>query len=109
MQRGKRPNQRMPVSCGMSPRTALPVEPNASLCASKLYGEPLQTPTRGHGYLSEAAKNATRIPTGHPEGYLEAFATIYIGIARGIHAQFDSKPLKTAEYDFPTVYDGLRG
>ena len=65
--------------------------------------------TRSQGYFTEAAKNATRIPTGHPEGYLEAFATIYIGIVRAIHAHIDSKPLKTAEYDFPTVYDGLRG
>ena len=73
------------------------------------YGEPRQTLTRGQGYLSEAAKNATRIPTGHPEGYLEAFATIYIGIVRAIRAHIDGKPLKTAEYDFPTVYDGLRG
>jgi hypothetical protein len=28
---------------------------------------------------------------------------------RAIHAHIDSKPLKTAEYDFPTVYDGLHG
>jgi hypothetical protein len=73
------------------------------------YGEPRQTLTPGQGYLSEAAKNATRIPTGHPEGYLEAFGTIYIGIVRAIRAHIDGKPLKTAEYDFPTVYDGLRG
>ena len=36
-------------------------------------------------------------PPGHPERYLEAFATIYIGIVRAIHARIDSKPLKTAE------------
>jgi hypothetical protein len=42
-------------------------------------------------------------------GCLEAFATIYIGIARAIRAHIDGTPLKTAEYDFPTVYDGLRG
>ena len=45
------------------------------------YGQPRQTLTRGHGeYLSEEAGACTRIPTGHPEGYLEAFATIYCGV-----------------------------
>ena len=73
------------------------------------YGEPRQTLTRGQGYLSDAAKACTRIPTGHPEGYLEAFATIYCGVVSAIRSYIDGKPLKTEEYDFPTVYDGLRG
>ena len=73
------------------------------------YGEPRQTLTRGQGYLLDAAKDATRIPTGHPEGYLEAFATIYVGIVRAIRAHIDGKPLKPAEYEFPSVHDGLRG
>ena len=73
------------------------------------YGEPRQTLTRGQGYLSEAAKNCTRVPTGHPEGYLEAFATIYCDVARAIRRYIDGKPMKTEEYEFPTVYDGLRG
>ena len=73
------------------------------------YGEPRRTLTRGQGYLSDAAKACTRIPTGHPEGYLEAFATIYCGVVRAIRAHIDGKPLKTEQYDFPTVYDGLRG
>jgi predicted dehydrogenase len=73
------------------------------------YGEPRQTLTRGQGYLSESAKNCSRIPTGHPEGYLEAFATIYCGVVRAVRAHIDGQPLKVGEYDFPTVYDGLRG
>jgi predicted dehydrogenase len=73
------------------------------------YGEPRQTLTRGQGYLSEAAKSCTRVPTGHPEGYLEAFATIYCDVARAIRRYIDGKPMKTEEYEFPTVYDGLRG
>ena len=73
------------------------------------YGEPRQTLARGQGYLLDAAKDATRIPTGHPEGYLEAFATIYVGIVRAIRAHIDGKPLKPAEYEFPSVHDGLRG
>ena len=73
------------------------------------YGEPRQTLTRGQGYLSDAAKSCTRIPTGHPEGYLEAFATIYCDVVRAIRTRLDGSPMSTEEYDFPTVYDGLRG
>ena len=73
------------------------------------YGEPRQTLTRAQAYLSDEAKNCSRIPTGHPEGYLEAFATIYCGVVEAIRAYIDGKPLKTEQYDFPTVYDGRRG
>ena len=74
------------------------------------YGEPRQVLTRGQGeYLSPAANAATRLPTGHPEGYLEAFATIYCGLVRAIRRHLDGRPLAAAEYDFPTVHDGLRG
>jgi predicted dehydrogenase len=73
------------------------------------YGEPRQVLTRGQGYLSEPAKACTRIPTGHPEGYLEAFATVYCGIVRAIRRHIDGQPLAADEYDFPDVYDGLRG
>jgi predicted dehydrogenase len=73
------------------------------------YGEPRQELTRGQGYLSEPAKACTRVPTGHPEGYLEAFATVYCGVVRAIRRHIDGQPLRTEEYEFPTVYDGLRG
>jgi predicted dehydrogenase len=73
------------------------------------YGEPRQTLTRGQDYLSDAAADATRIPTGHPEGYLEAFANIYVGVVEAIRHYIDGNPMKTEEYNFPTVYDGLRG
>ncbi|MCH2201814.1 MAG: Gfo/Idh/MocA family oxidoreductase [Fuerstiella sp.] len=73
------------------------------------YGEPRQTLTRGQGYLSDVAAAATRVPTGHPEGYLEAFANIYVGVADAVRRHIDGNPMKTEEYDFPTVNDGLRG
>lgn len=73
------------------------------------YGKPRETLCRGQGYLSDAAKACTRIPTGHPEGYLEAFATIYCDVARALRRHIDGQPMKTEEYEFPTVYDGLRG
>jgi predicted dehydrogenase len=73
------------------------------------YGEPRQVLTRGQGYLSEPAKACTRVPTGHPEGYLEAFATVYCGVVRAIRKHIDGHPLRSEDYDFPTVHDGLRG
>jgi predicted dehydrogenase len=73
------------------------------------YGEPRQTLTRSQGYLSEAAAASTRIPPGHPEGYLEAFAAIYVGVTEAIRRHVDGSPMRTEEYDFPTVYDGRRG
>ena len=73
------------------------------------YGEPRQVLTRGQGYLSEPAAACTRVPTGHPEGYLEAFATIYCGVVRAIRRHIEGRPLRPDEYDFPTVHDGLRG
>ena len=73
------------------------------------YGEPRQTLARAQGYLSESAAASTRIPPGHPEGYLEGFATIYGGVTEAIRRYIDGNPMKTEEYDFPTVYDGLRG
>jgi predicted dehydrogenase len=74
------------------------------------HGRPRETLTRGRSeYLAPAAMAATRIPWGHPEGYLEAFANIYIGAIRAIRSHIDGKPMSRAEYEFPTVHDGVRG
>jgi predicted dehydrogenase len=74
------------------------------------HGRPRETLTRGRQeYLASAAMEATRIPWGHPEGYLEAFANIYIGAIDAIRRHIDGKPMSRAEYEFPTVHDGVRG
>jgi predicted dehydrogenase len=73
------------------------------------YGEERRTLTRGSGYLSPAAAGSTRVPVGHPEGYLEAFATIYDGFTRAVRAHIDGQPLAMSDYTFPNVRDGLRG
>ena len=49
----------------------------------------------------------SRVPAGHPEGYLEAFATLYREIAQAIRAHRTGAPM--AAPDFPTITDGLRG
>jgi len=71
--------------------------------------EPVQILRAGTGYLSEAAQKNTRLPAGHPEGYIEAFANIYNAFYHAVtdHQSGSLKPLK--EYDFPDVEDGVRG
>jgi predicted dehydrogenase len=63
----------------------------------------------GIGELSEAATAHTRIPAGHPEGYLEAFANIYRNVAFCIQARLKGEKVNPIYQDFPTVSDGVRG
>jgi predicted dehydrogenase len=72
------------------------------------FGEPKQLITRGGAGANAAASRVTRIPGGHPEGYLEGFATIYTEAAHAIRAaRAGEKPDDQVLY--PTVYDGLDG
>jgi len=52
---------------------------------------------------------ASRVPWGHPEGYLEAFANIYCGVAEAVRSYIDGLPVKPEDFNFPTVYHGVRG
>jgi predicted dehydrogenase len=72
------------------------------------YGKPRQLLTRGGaGALGDAAR-VTRVPSGHPEGYLEGFATIYAEAARAIRARQAGQAPDPAVI-FPTIEDGLAG
>lgn len=73
------------------------------------YSEPRQEYTRNASYNSGSTSSVCRVPTGHPEGYLEAFANIYVGVCDAIRAFIDGKALSPADYLFPTVMDGYRG
>ncbi len=72
-------------------------------------GEPVQLRRPNNPYLSDAAKNASRIPAGHPEAFLEAFANIYRGAAAAMRARKEGASIPADALDFPTVYDGARG
>jgi predicted dehydrogenase len=63
---------------------------------------------RGNGYDGDEAKRFTRIPAGHPEGYLEAFANIYLEAFRAITAEVEGRPVPR-KLDFPTIDDGVEG
>jgi predicted dehydrogenase len=68
-------------------------------------GEPVRILRRGESYLCDAAKRASRLPPGHPEGYYEAFANLYLNFADAILAR--RQGTRTNE-DFPTAVDGAR-
>ncbi len=79
---------------------------------NRLWFTPLGAPKRlitraGAGAGPEAAR-MTRIPSGHPEGYLEAFANIYSEAARALRARLSGTPLDPAVL-YPTVADGVAG
>jgi len=72
------------------------------------FGKPTQIIGRGGAGSGEAAARVTRIPPGHPEGYLECFATIYSEVAQAIKAaRAGKKPPKGV--NFPTIEDGVKG
>ena len=75
----------------------------------KRVGRPAEVWTRGQGYLAEAAQRAGRIPSGHPEGFHEAFANVYAAAVRTIRALDAGRTPDPFDLDFPTAQDGARG
>ena len=69
-------------------------------------GEPAKILRRGNDYVSDAAKKFTRLPFGHPEAFIEAFANIYLEAVAAIRANITAKK---GSFDFPTVDDGVEG
>jgi predicted dehydrogenase len=81
-------------------------EPNTLLV--KWLDQPTQKYRTSVGSLCEEAVIHTRTPSGHPEGYLEAFANIYRNTAMHIEARLKGQP-QDPKYDYPTIEDGVRG
>ena len=70
---------------------------------------PAQLYRRGNGYLCEAAQRATRLPPGHPESFIEAFANVYVNATDTMRAKILGIAPIEFELDFPNVMDGARG
>ena len=104
------------VACGEENRLALRVygthaglewhqqEPNTLL--HKPAGRPWQSLRTGHAYLDPAARALSRLPPGHPEGYLEAFANIYRAFMADVRRLGRREP---PQRDYPGIREGLRG
>lgn len=72
------------------------------------FGEPKRLITRGGAGSGAAAGRVSRIPPGHPEGYLEGFATIYSEAAAAIRAKQAGEPMPE-DIHFPDIHDGVKG
>ena len=80
----------------------------------KMLDQPRQLYRTGNAYtapytMSSFTTHNTRIPAGHPEGLLEAFANIYRNFAATVSAKREGRTPSPEELDFPTVDDGVRG
>jgi predicted dehydrogenase len=104
------------VACGEENRLSLRIygsqaglewhqeEPNTLLL--KPAGRPWERLRTGHSYMGAAARAATRVPPGHPEGYLEAFANLYRSFMQDVRrVALGQAPVR----DYPGVHEGLRG
>jgi predicted dehydrogenase len=81
-------------------------DPNTLLI--KLTDQPVQLYRAGMACLSPAAAACTRLPSGHPEGFIEAFANIYVAFAHAVHRHHSGDHV-TPIPDYPSITEGLRG
>ncbi len=77
--------------------------PNHLRVARRGGPEEIWTPGVDRGYLGEAAMGVTRLPSGHPEGYLEAFANIYRDFADAVRGSPPAQPC------YASLADGVAG
>lgn len=82
-------------------------DPNTLLIKS--LDKPEEKWRAGTGYLSSFATHNSRTPSGHPEGYIEAFANLYKNFALCVKAKLEGKQAREEWLDFPGVEDGVRG
>lgn len=82
-------------------------EPNTLLV--RWLDKPTEIRRTGVGKQATTTTNAIRIPAGHPEGFLEAFANIYKNVALTINDLNQKKKPDPLHLDFPNINDGIRG
>ena len=75
----------------------------------KFADAPRQIHRRGNSYNGTECAANTRLPFGHPEAFIEAFANVYMAAAEAIADEVQGKFPRPAGYDFPTVDDGVTG
>lgn len=78
------------------------------LTVSRL-GKPTEVLSRGRDGFYPHAQSYSRIPSGHPEGYFEAFGNIYRTFAAALGKKKAGQPLGERDLDFPDVDDGISG
>ncbi len=83
------------------------MEPNTLLF--RQLDAPTEIYRTGTSYLCEAAGTHSRLPAGHPEGYLEAFANLYRNFAADLAATLTNEEGPNFRTEYPTIHDGVRG
>jgi len=83
------------------------MKPNSLIV--KWLDRPIEIMRTGGGYLSARALLNTRLPMGHPEGFIEAFANVYRNFILALKARLEGRQPKPEHLDFPSVRDGVRG
>lgn len=74
-----------------------------------MLGEPVATLSRGRDDLGERGESLVRIPSGHPEGYFEAFANIYKTYTGALRKRLAGQKPDEADLDYPGIDDGIQG
>jgi predicted dehydrogenase len=82
---------------------------DANTLLVKWLDKPTEIYRTGGGYNSSFAAHNTRIPAGHPEGYLEAFGNLYRNFVLTVRAKINGEQPKEEWLDFPGVEEGIRG
>lgn len=83
------------------------MEPNT--LKFKQLNKPTQLLRTGVGDLSQNSLAHYRIPAGHPEGYIEAFANLYRNFTKAVKAHMNNEAYDSELYDFPSIEEGIRG
>lgn len=84
-------------------------DPNAMIVRAN--GQPHKIYTRDPNapYMGEAGRAACRLPSGHPEGFFEAFANVYVGAFDAIVALAAGEKIERKDTVYPNVHDGVEG
>lgn len=83
------------------------MEPNSLIV--RWLDQPMQVYRTGVGKLYPETIAHTRVPSGHPEGYIEAFANIYRNVALCIQSRLSAEQIDNVYQDYPGIDDGVRG
>lgn len=72
-------------------------------------GQPPQIYSRGNGYIDPKAAAYSRVPSGHPEGYHDAYGNLYRSFANAVRKKLDGEVVNEKEFGYPTIDEGIDG
>ncbi len=84
-------------------------EPNVLVFRQNGKPHALYTRDPNAPFLSETGRAACRLPGGHPEGFLEAFANVYLAAYDAMVLRAEGKPFELKDTVYPNVHDGTEG